>query len=249
MLNKNTLLALTATAAATISAPAAFASLVTYSQDFEGLDASSPSALAEDNWKIFANVFDSSGTGFLYNYGVFDAPNGSGGFSNVASGEGGPDQGAQQLVTFSDYNNADHGNTSNRIETNVFQEQIISAADIGSEWTFTFDAKMGDLAGDSTALAFIKTLDPNAGFALTNFVTIDMTSIASTWDTYAMSLFIDGSLDGQILQFGFATVASGFDPSGVLYDNVDFRPVPLPGAVWLMASGLLAFSRLRRKDG
>lgn len=64
-----------------------------------------------------------------------------------------------------------------------------------------------------------------------------------------MSLFIDGSLDGQILQFGFATVASGFDPSGVLYDNVDFRPVPLPGAVWLMASGLLAFSRLRRKDG
>lgn len=248
MLNKKTLLALTATAAAAISAPAALANLMTYSQDFEGLNAADPAALAGDGWKIFANVFDSSGTGFLYNYGVFDAPNGSGAFSNVATGEGGPDQGAQQLVTFSDYNNGDH-NGSNRIETNVFQEQIIGAGDIGSEWTFSFDAKMGDLAGDSTALAFIKTLDPNAGFATTNFVTIDMTNIASTWDTYTMSLFMDGGLDGQILQFGFLTVASGFDPSGVLYDNVDFRPVPLPGAVWLMASGLLAFSRLRRKDG
>ncbi|MFK7888063.1 MAG: VPLPA-CTERM sorting domain-containing protein [Gammaproteobacteria bacterium] len=248
MLNKNTLLALTATAAAAISAPAAFATLATYSQDFESLNAADPAALAGDNWKIFANVFDSSGTGFLYNYGVFDAPNGSGGFSNVATGEGGADQGAQQLVTFSDYNNTDHG-VGNRIETNVFQEQIIDSSDAGSEWVFSFDAKMGDLAGDSTALAFIKTLDPGAGFATTNFVTIDMTTIASTWDTYTMSLFIDPALSGQILQFGFATTASGFDPSGILYDNVDFRPVPLPGAVWLMASGLLAFSRLRRKDG
>lgn len=243
MLKKATLLALTASA--TLMAPSSMAALMTYSQNFEAMDAGSPTALTEDGWKVFANVFDAGG-GFLYNYGVFDAPNGSGGFSNVATGEGGPDQGAQQLVTFSDYNNADHG-IGNLIETNVFQEQIIDSSDLGSEWTFSFDAKMGDLAGGSTAIAFIKTLDPNAGFSLSNFVTIDMTSIATTWDTFAMSLFIDPSLDGHILQFGFATTATNFDPSGVFYDNVDFRPVPLPGAVWLMLSGLAAFTGMRRK--
>jgi hypothetical protein len=226
-------------------ASSSLAALMSYGEDFESLDASSPSALGDAGWNIFANVFDSGG-GYLYGYGVFPAPNGSGGFSNVATGEGGADQGAQQLVTFSDYNNPDHG-VGNIIEANVFQEQIIGAGDIGSEWTFSFDAKMGDLAGNSSAIAFIKTLDPNNGFALTNFITLDMTNIASTWSTFAMSLFVDGSLDGQILQFGFANTASGFDASGVFYDNVDFRPVPLPGAVWLMISGLAAFTGMRRK--
>ncbi|MEO1573490.1 MAG: VPLPA-CTERM sorting domain-containing protein [Pseudomonadota bacterium] len=243
MLKKATLLALTASA--TLMAPSSMAALMTYSQDFEALDMSNPAALGADGWKVFANVFDGGG-GFLYGYGPFDAPNGSGGFSNVAAGQGGPDQGAQQLVTFSDYNNGDHG-VGNLIEANVFQEQIIGSGDLGSEWTFSFDAKMGDLAGGSTAIAFIKTLDPNNGFALTNFVTLDMTNIASTWSTFAMSLFIDPALDGQILQFGFASVATNFEASGVFYDNVDFRPVPLPGAVWLMISGLAAFTGMRRK--
>ena len=242
MLKKATLLAMTA--GALLSAPSSMAALMSFSDDFESADAGSPSALADRGWTGFANVFDASGN-FLYNYGPFGAPNGSGGFSNVATGQGGPDQGAQQLVTFSDYNNADHGGT-NLIETNVFQEQTIGAGDVGTEWTFSFDAKMGDLAGNSTALAFIKTLDPNAGFSLTNFVVIDMTNIATTWSTFAMSLFVDSSLDGQILQFGFLTNASGFDASGVVYDNVDFRPIPLPGAVWLMISGLAAFTGLRR---
>ncbi len=243
-INKTTLLV---SAAATLFAMPAFGALSSYSEDFEGLDMSSPTALGDAGWNIFANVFTPDGLGYLYGYGVFPAPNGGGGFSNVAGGEGGPAQGDQQLVIFNDYNNADH-NIGNRIEANVFQEQIISAGDVGSEYTFSFDAKLGDIAGASTALAFIKTLDPNNGFATTNFIQIDTTSISGGWDHYSMSLFIDGGLDGQILQFGFANTAANFDASGVFYDNVDFRPVPLPGAVWLMMSGLAAFSTMRRKS-
>lgn len=208
------------TAAALLITPA-FADLAPYSQDFEALDQENPDALAADNWLVFANVFAPDGTSFLYNYGAFVAPNGSGGFSNVASEQGGPDQGEQQLVTFSDYNNADHG-VGNRIETSVFQEQTIAAVDIGATYDFSFDAKMGDLAGASTAFAFVKTLDPNSGFATTNLFTIDTTALPATWDTYVLSITIDPTLVGQLLQIGFTTTASNFEASGVFYDNLDF---------------------------
>jgi hypothetical protein len=74
---------------------------------------------------------------------------------------------------------------------------------------------------DSTALAFIKTLDPNAGYSQTNFVTDDTTNLPETWDRYSISLGpIDAGLVGQILQVGFASTANSFEPSGVFYDNI-----------------------------
>ena len=85
---------------------------------------------------IFANVFAPGGVTYLYGYGVFPAPN-SGppfAFCTIAAGEGGPAQGAQQLVVFSDYNNVDHG-VGNIIESNVFQEQTIDAGDVGGPGT------------------------------------------------------------------------------------------------------------------
>ena len=72
----------------------------------------------------------------------------------------------------------------------------------------------------STANAFINTLDPNAGFALTNNITEDTTNLPETWARYSIELEIDPSLVDQILQFGFANTASAFEPSGVFYDNV-----------------------------
>ena len=208
------------TAAALLITPA-FADLAPYAQDFEALDAESADALSADGWVIFASVFAPDGTTLLYSYGEFVAPNGSGAFSNVAIGEGGVDQGEQQLVTFSDYQNADH-NIGNRLETSVFQNQTIGAADIGSTYDFTFDAKMGDLIAPSTAFAFIKTLDPNAGFATTNLFSIDTTALPATWDSYTLSLSVDESLVGQLLQIGFTTTAANFDASGVVYDNLVF---------------------------
>lgn len=199
------------------------AQLGAYDQNFEGLVQTDPGALGADGWLIFANVFAPDGITYLYGYGVFPAPN-SGppfAFCTIAAGEGGPAQGAQQLTVFSDYNNVDHG-VGNIIESNVFQEQTIVAGDVGGMWYFTFEAKAGDLAGSSTALAFIKTLDPNNGFNTTNFITLDTTSLPTTWGGYALSISIDPSLVGQILQIGFSNKATNYEPSGVLYDNISF---------------------------
>ena len=203
---------------------AASAQLAIYTQDFETLIQADPGALGADGWLVFANVFNSGG-GYEYGYGVFPAPNnpGSPAFCLIADGQGGGAQGTQQLVTFSDYNNPDHG-IGYIIETNVFQEQSVGATDVGTTWIFEYDAKLGDLAGASTALGFIKTLDPNAGYATTNFITTDMTSIPTTWGTYQVAIFVDAALVGQLMQFGFLTTASNYEPSGMFYDNVAFYP-------------------------
>jgi hypothetical protein len=70
-------------------------------------------------------------------------------FLLIAAGEGGPGEGAQQLVTFSDYNIGDD-DVGNLIETNGFQEQTVGVADAGSTRVFAFDANTGDLTGVST---------------------------------------------------------------------------------------------------
>jgi hypothetical protein len=192
--------------------------VTSYDQDFESMATPSTGALLGDNWLVFANVYDATGT-YLYGYGPFPAPNDGAAFCAVATGQGGTAQGDQQLSVYSDYNNPDHG-IGRLIESNVFQEQTIAEADVGTVVVFTFQAKIGNLAGASEAEAFIKTLNPVAGYATTNHITVDMTTAPSTWNTTSIQLAIDGGLVGQILQFGFTTVASYYEASGVYYDNV-----------------------------
>lgn len=199
--------------------PLAASAQTAYLQDFEAL-MQVDGQLAGDGWLFFANVFDSGG-GYLYGYGVFPAPNNIGNICDIVAGEGGPDQEMQQLVVYSDYGNGDHA-VGNLIETNVFQEWTLPAGAMGT-WTFNFDAKMGNLGGATTALAFIKTLDPNNGYAQTNFITADMTNTPATWTPYSLTIDIAG-LDGQILQIGFSSTATNYDPAGVFYDNVAFTP-------------------------
>lgn len=203
-----------------------FEPLVEYQQDFETLVQADTAALANDDWKVFGNVFDPTGTIYYYGYGPFPAPNNSPpgpAFCLIADSQGGPPQGAQQLVVFSDYNSGEHG-AGNRIESNVFRERTIVAGDVGRTLTFQFEAKLGDIAGASTALAFIKTLDP--GFNLVDFVTVDMTAIPTTWGTYSLSLDIDAPRVGFTLQYGFANTASNYEPSGIFYDNVAVSTLP-----------------------
>jgi hypothetical protein len=221
-------------AAMLLLAPAASrADLSAYSENFEGLNQADPAALGNAGWLVFGNVFDPA-MNYLYGYGVFPAPNGSGGFCNVAAGEGGPGQGAQQLVVFSDYNNGDQAN-GNLIEANVFHEQTIGAADVGTSWDFQFDAKLGDLVAPTTAIAFIKTLDPNAGYATTTFLTLDTTSLPAMWNTYSISIPIGPGLVGNVLQIGFANTTTNYTPSGVFYDNINFAPggaTPVESSTW-----------------
>ena len=198
-----------------------------YAQDFEALDQSSPSALSDDGWLVFGNVFDSGG-GFLFGYGPDGAPNGGPAFSAIDVGQGGPTQGAQQLSVYNDYNccqpSNGHLNGTDLVQSNVFQEiNPIPASFVGQTFEFSFDAKPGDIGGSTTALAFIRTLDPNAGFSVTNDITIDTMDLPATWDRYTISIGpIDPGLVGQILQFGFSSTASNFESSGIFYDNIDF---------------------------
>jgi len=217
------MITLAAAALMSLMAVASWAQLSTYSQDFESMNQADPAALSSDGWKVFGNVFD-AGYNYIYGYGVYPAPNNpiAPAFCLVAAGEGGAPQGAQQMVVFNDYNNQDHLNFPTRIiESNVFNEQIIGAGDVGNTWTFQWDAKLGDLAGASTAKAFIKTLDPN-NFATIVFLTADMTAIPTTWGTYSLNLLITPGLVGQILQFGFLNTSSNYTASGVFYDNISF---------------------------
>ncbi len=169
-------------------APAANA-LAPYAQDFEGLVQSDPDALANDGWLVFGNVFGPDWS-YWYGYGPFPAPNTGAAFCAIAAGEGGTEQGAQQLVVFSDYNNLNHADGA-YIESNVFQEQTIVAADLNTNWDFDFEAKLGNLAGSTTALAFIKTLDPANGYMMTNFITANMTTTSTSWTGYTLSITID----------------------------------------------------------
>lgn len=239
-------------------APASWGAVTPYSQDFEGLDAGDEFALGlvgGDGYRVFADVWlDEVGGTFLYNYGPFTAPNGTGGFSEIAGGEGGAAQGAQYLNVFSDYLNGDHGNGF-AINTSVFQEYTIEAGDIGTEWILTGDYKspsqdgIADPESNATASIFIVTLDPSAGFSRTNDVRLDVTGASpSEWAAFSLSLALsDPALEGQILQFGFNTTATNFEDSGVYYDNLNFALVPVPAAVWLFGSALGLLAVARRK--
>jgi len=196
-----------------------------YQQDFESMvpgdpPQAQPTSLAQDGWVVGANVFGPDGTTFLYNYFAFPAPNGGPAFSAVAVGEGGAEQGAQQLSIYNDYNNADHA-AGNIIEAIVFRERTIEASDVGTTIVFQFDAKKGNIVPPTTASAFVKTI---AGSATTNALFVDTTNLPDTWGTFTISLPIIPELVGQVLQIGFQSRATNYDSSGVFYDNIKLGP-------------------------
>ncbi|MDH3622472.1 MAG: hypothetical protein OES69_07370 [Myxococcales bacterium] len=122
---------------------------VLYTQDFNGLDITA--STVGDGWAFFVNVFDSAGTR-KFGYGGA-APNGTGFISGIVSGQGGLEQEPQQLSVFSDYNccglggtnEEGHGNGTDLVETNVFQERTIAAEDVGKTFEFIFQAKAGNI--------------------------------------------------------------------------------------------------------
>ena len=142
-----------------------------------------------------------------------------------------------------------------QIQAIVYQEiGVISTDDLGKTVTFDFDARRPDdgsavgvnCVSPCTAAAFIKTIDPNNGYATTNNIVLDTTAIAlGTWNSYTLKLDLTNpSLEGQILQFGFENVNRGYDTSGVNYDNVNFTltqqvSIPVPAIAIAGLAGLL----------
>ncbi|MEM8733101.1 MAG: PEP-CTERM sorting domain-containing protein [Planctomycetota bacterium] len=227
---------------------------LTYNQDFEAMTANqgaaTPNDLSNDGWLVGANVFESDGTTFIYNYFAFAAPNGGPAFSAVATGEGGVDQGANQLSVYNDYNNADHNdNPTRRIEANVFRDVgLLEGSDVGLDYTFSFDAKQGNLAGATTATAFFKVIKTSdSSFQQLAIDSIDTTAIGTDWSGGQLQLTIDPTWVGETLQIGFTNTAQDFEGSGVFYDNISVSAVPEPGSAALLAlGGLFTFARRRR---
>lgn len=230
------LLAIASSVALAFCATTASAQITPYTQDFEGLNQQDPNALANDGWLVFGNVFDGTTGNYMYGYGPFPAPNGGPAFCGITSGQGGPAQGNQQLVVYSDYNNTDHAN-GHIIESNVFQEWTVGAGDVGKTYEFVFDVKMGDLQPNSTAAAFIKVID-NTTFGLSGFVTVDLTNTSTLWSTNSLQITLDASQVGHFFQIGFMNTATNYTPSGVIYDNVDLHEVvPPPGTAFCFGDG------------
>ncbi len=200
-----------------------------YSENFEGLDAANPDALGTiggNGYRVFAAVYDNSNTAFQYTYGPFSAPNGGEGFSAIAGGEGGDEQGDQYLNIYSDYGNRGAQESGQQIRASVFQEFTLRSGDSGV-YRLSFDAKAPAVDGigpPTTALAYIQTLDPNAGFIVTRQIELDMTAVRNdAWVRYSFELEIDASEQtGQLLQFGFQSTATNDNNSGIFYDNIDF---------------------------
>ena len=256
---KSSLTALVLSAAVTF-APASSATLMPYSQDFEGMTPNQgfpPNDLEADGWRIFGIAYDANPyTGpanIVYQYGPFDAANGDpGSIQGVATGEGGPAQGEVVLAKYSDYNNTDQLNYY--IAASTYQTQIISTSNVGL-WRFTYDAKIGNLEADSSAFAYILTQD-SAGLD-TAFVFNDSTHLPVDWGTYTLDFLIPdipqgmaGSLIGNTLTFGFSATSTDYNGSAVFYDNISFAPVeviPVPAAVWLFGSGLVGLVGVARR--
>lgn len=248
---------------AALFSPAAHAALVDYSEDFEGLAAADGGALGGAGWKVFGAVFNSDNA-FKFGFGPFAAPNGGPSFSAIASGEGGAAQGSQYINAYSDYNccgNPDQGhrNGTDIVEAIVFQEFTIDGLTDANTWIFSFDVKNPSSDGcdapnegtpQARCVAFIKTLDPSAGFGVTNLVEFDASNASNAdWSRQSLLIDIDGSLAGQLLQIGFSSTASNFQNTGVFYDNITFTVVPVPAAAWLFGSALiwLGWARSRRQ--
>ena len=241
-------------AAMALLSSSAFAQ-ISFTDDFESYVTPPDGEAIGGGWTAFANVFAGfpACDPYLYGYGPFATPNSNSAFSGIVIGSSG-----QALNVFSNYDDDQHAN-GNCLETSVFQERVFTAADAGS-YTFRFRTEVPGPLGDGVnTFGFIKLLNPDTGFSLDLF---EQVSTISGGDK-TITVNLDATADGKILQWGFSTVASNYLPSGRFYDNVSFAlapvvppidpnlegvPIPLWAFIGMMGLiGLIGGSKLRSR--
>lgn len=239
-----------------------------FSIDFEapGFNAADTGAIGAAGFDFFFSSSGGGAPGFPdFNGFQAGAPSlTSGSSASILTTAFAPDAiaGSQSLVFFADVNSGlwqddPNVNADPRVlSLNVFQQQNITAADIGKVVTydFLFSGAPAAVNTDSSTVveAFMVTLDPNANFAATNEVAFDL-SVAAQGQVLSGSLTLDLSapaLDGQILQFGFRnSFADGQNPAVVL-DNLSLTvgAIPEPASLMLFGIGGLMIAGRRRRS-
>jgi hypothetical protein len=254
------ILTLLATALMSSSALAA----ISFSDDFESYNLPDGGIIG-GGWTWFLNAYEGpfpTCGNYLFGWGPNPAPNSNGNpnwaVSNIAVGVTG-----QALNVFSDYGSDQHP-IGNCVETNVFQERVLTAADAG-QYTFRFQTQVSDELGAGVqTYGFIKLIDPNNSYQTVHFETVD----TATGGEKTLDITLGAQDAGLILQWGFANVASNYLPSGRWYDDVTFAVedpgtdpdpeegdaigLPIPFWAFIALAGLLAFvggSKLRSRKG
>lgn len=170
--------------------------------------------------------------------------------------------GNQSLVFFTDVNSGlfldnTPGDADPNVEDprtlllSVFQQQTISAADIGTTVIYSFDFAGGsgavNTAEGTFVEAFLLTIDPNSGFVVTNDIGFDLSGAAEAELTSGqLTLDLsDAALEGQTLQFGFRNGAADGQNPAVILDNLSLT-VPEPSTAAVLAAGGFLLARRRR---
>lgn len=221
---------------------------VNFSDDFESYSAPNNQPIG-GGWLWFLsgwNDWPACSESYWFGFGPNPAPNSNDPYtaSNIAVGASG-----QALNVFSDYANPDVQASDKCAEVSVFQETVVTNADIG-QYNFRFEVQALEALGDGVRTnAFIKLLDPNQGYATVYFDSSDTASSGAQ----IMQMNLSPEDVGKILQFGFANISNEFKPSSRLYDNVSFAVrgsgafdgdaigVPIPFWATLIIAALLTF--------
>ena len=175
---------------------------VEYSQDWEGDEFE-----VLTGWLAYIDAFETdcvTTKGYGYAYTI-----GSGQVAVLADGVD-----SKVLNVFSNY---DDGNQPDLcLKTSVYREVTVAAENVG-DYAFNFIAEPPEAVGSNTN-GFIKVLDPAAGYAAIGLEAVETTAGGDI----TVSFTIDESMVGKLLQFGFDTLAAGYENSGMQYDNLLF---------------------------
>ena len=190
---------------------AAPTSAIEYAQDWEG-----ERNQLLSGWLSYIDAFDtdcstSRGYGYAYTALNVDGP-------QVVQVQAGSE--SQVLNVYSNYD--DQNQPEICLKTSVYREYDISAENVGD---YSFDYSVEPPAEEdigSDVNAFIKVLDPSNGYA-----EMAASYLPSSEGPQSVALTLDDSMIGKKLQFGFDTRAAGYEPSGMLYDNLVFGAAAL----------------------